>query len=68
MKRIFDLFTRVRKWTRQAFLWISRNTRNEWEAAHYFWLAMWNGRPYRWSRIEKHFGIRGAPLNLKNWR
>jgi hypothetical protein len=65
---IFGLSIRIRKWTRKAFLWISKHTTNEFEAGHYFWLAMWNGRPYSWRRIESHFGFRGKPLNLKNWR
>ena len=57
-----------RKWTRRAFLWMSKHATNEYLIGHYFWLAMWNGRPYSWKRIAGHYGIRGKPLNPRNLR
>jgi hypothetical protein len=59
---------RLKRWVRRAFLWLSKHAVSDYEAAHYFWLAMWNGKPYSWSRMQKCWEIAGRPLDLKRWR
>lgn len=66
--KFVDLKVRLRKWKRKAFLWISRNALGQWDQAHYFWLANWNGRAYSWKRLRSALEIHGKPLDLRNWR
>jgi hypothetical protein len=68
MKDVFGLWTRIRKWTRKAFMWECKRTANKFEFRQFFWLATDGKRPYSWRMIESRFGFRGKPLNLKNWR